>query len=75
MLHVCYFYMADGLFHRMMLRTVKWSQEQCDDVEPILKYGMVKFYADHCHVCVLEMAPAKDARVKVSVVDKRLNLK
>ncbi|XP_072028049.1 probable serine/threonine-protein kinase pats1 [Amphiura filiformis] len=59
-------FLPDGFFHRIVLRAVKWSQEQCDNVEPILMYGRVTFYADNFHECILEMAPPKDARIKAS---------
>ena len=64
--HVVVF-ISDGLFHRILTRGVRWSQEQ-GGREPRLFYRQARFYVDDAHDFVLEMAPARFARLKVGAL-------
>ena len=58
-------YPADGLFHRILTRAIRWSQE-CGGHEPQLYYRKAKFFLDSEHDFVLEVAAVYLARIKVS---------
>ena len=58
---------SDGLFHRILTRAIRWSQE-CGGHEPQLYYRRAKFYLDDEHDYVLEMAPLHFARISVSLM-------
>ena len=59
-----YYLTLDGLFHRIITRAIRWSQE-CGGHEPQLYYRKSKFYLDNEHDYVLEMAPLHFARISV----------
>ena len=58
---------SDGLFHRILTRAIRWSQE-CGGHEPQLYYRRAKFYLDDEHDYVLEMSPLHFARISVSLI-------
>ena len=58
---------SDGLFHRILTRAIRWSQE-CGGHEPQLYYRRARFYLDDEHDYVLEMAPLHFARISVSLI-------
>ncbi|XP_070564331.1 uncharacterized protein [Ptychodera flava] len=60
-------FLPDGLFHRILTRAVRWSQEQGGH-EPKLYHRMARFYLDEDHDFAVEMAAARFARIKVSVM-------
>ncbi|XP_072041067.1 uncharacterized protein [Amphiura filiformis] len=59
-------FLPSGLFHRLLTRTARWSQDQ-GGKEPQLRYRWASFYADDMHELVLEMSSAQTARIKVLV--------
>ena len=61
LIYVC---ITDGLFHRILTRAVRWCQEQ-GGREPRLFYRRARFYVNEEHDALLEMAPARYARIKV----------
>ncbi len=67
--HTNIFFLLDGLFHRILTRAIRWSQE-CGGHEPQLFYRKAKFYLDPEHDYVLEMAPLHFARITVSLLFK-----
>ncbi|XP_072025629.1 LOW QUALITY PROTEIN: uncharacterized protein [Amphiura filiformis] len=60
-------FLPDGLFHRILTRAVRWSQEQ-GGREPKLYYRQARFFVDDSHDFVLEMAPARYARLKLTIL-------
>lgn len=56
--------LTEGLFHRMITRAIRWSQENRGR-EAKLYFRRGRFYLDSEHDFVLEMAPQYLARVKV----------
>lgn len=56
----------DGLFHRILTRAVRWSQEQ-GGREPRLFFRQARFFLNDEHDALLEMAPARLARIKVDI--------
>ncbi|XP_030851495.1 uncharacterized protein LOC755988 isoform X1 [Strongylocentrotus purpuratus] len=60
-------FLPDGLFHRILTRAVRWSQEQ-GGREPRLFFRQARFFLNDEHDALLEMAPARLARIKVMVL-------
>ncbi|NP_001161599.1 neuralized PATS1 [Saccoglossus kowalevskii] len=60
-------FLPDGLFHRMLTRAVRYSQEQGGH-EPKLYHREARFYLDEDHDFALEMSPIRHARIKVTVM-------
>ncbi|XP_066282385.1 uncharacterized protein [Branchiostoma lanceolatum] len=60
-------FLPDGLFHRVLTRAVRWAQE-CGGREPQLYHRTARFFLDEEHDYLLEMAPLRLSRIKVSVV-------
>ncbi|XP_019640924.1 PREDICTED: uncharacterized protein LOC109482588 [Branchiostoma belcheri] len=60
-------FLPDGLFHRVLTRAVRWAQE-CGGREPQLYHRTARFFLDEEHDYLLEMAPIRLSRIKVSVV-------
>ncbi|XP_072172990.1 uncharacterized protein [Diadema setosum] len=60
-------FLPDGLFHRILTRVVRWSQEQ-GGREPRLFFRQVRFFVNDEHDALIEMAPARFARIKITVL-------
>nr|XP_054764610.1 uncharacterized protein LOC129271251 [Lytechinus pictus] len=60
-------FLPDGLFHRILTRAVRWSQDQ-GGREPRLFFRQARFFLNTEHDALLEMAPARLARIKVMVL-------
>ena len=60
-----YCFFPDGLYHRMLTRSLRWSQE-CGGHDPKLFYRQARFFMDSEHDFIIEMAPIHLARIKVS---------
>ncbi|CAH1772434.1 unnamed protein product [Owenia fusiformis] len=60
-------FLPDGLFHRMLCRAVRWSQES-GGYEPKIYHRLARFFIDPEHDFVLEMQPMKFARMKVTIL-------
>ncbi|XP_038056276.1 uncharacterized protein LOC119728209 [Patiria miniata] len=56
-----------GLFHRLVVHACRWSQEHGDQ-SPKLTYRQARFFVDEQQDFVLEMAPVRFARLKVTVM-------
>ncbi|XP_014670082.1 PREDICTED: uncharacterized protein LOC106811067 [Priapulus caudatus] len=60
-------FMPDGIFHRLLIRAVRWSQEN-GGREPKLYYRVARFYVNDEHDFVLEMSSLHYSRIKVLVL-------
>ncbi|KAL5016538.1 hypothetical protein ScPMuIL_006127 [Solemya velum] len=61
-------FLPEGLFHRILTRTVRWTQEQ-ENKQPYSMFSRVtRFYLDAEHDFVLEMMPKLFNRIKVVVL-------
>ncbi|XP_030844802.1 ankyrin repeat and KH domain-containing protein mask-like [Strongylocentrotus purpuratus] len=59
-------FLTDGLFHRLMARTVRWMRER--DAQPVnLFYRHISLMVDEVHHALLEMLPPREATIKVTV--------
>ncbi|XP_033637020.1 uncharacterized protein LOC117297937 [Asterias rubens] len=56
-----------GLFHRLVVHATRWSQEHGDQ-PPKLTFRQTRFFVDEHHHFVIEMAPVRFARLKVTVM-------
>ncbi|XP_022105446.1 uncharacterized protein LOC110987214 isoform X2 [Acanthaster planci] len=56
-----------GLFHRLVVRASRWSLDHGDQ-PPKLTFRQARFFVDEQHDFVLEMAPVRFARLKVTMV-------
>lgn len=59
---------TDGLFQRIMTRTIRWSQDNGGQNPYFLYKQVVRFYLDVEHDFVLEMSARKHSRIKVNIV-------
>ena len=57
----------DGLFHRLMTRSIRWSQE-CGGHEPELFYRKSRLFLDNEHDFCLEMSASWLSRVRVGCI-------
>ncbi|XP_038060816.1 uncharacterized protein LOC119731681 [Patiria miniata] len=63
-----YGFLPDALFHRLVVRALRWSQNKGGN-NPGLQYDAANFFVDAQHEFVLQMVRKKDlAYVKVSVM-------
>ncbi|KAK2167674.1 hypothetical protein LSH36_25g02050, partial [Paralvinella palmiformis] len=60
-------FLPDGLFHRVLTRALRWSQEFGGN-EPRLCFRKARFFLDSEHDFILEMAPLACARIKVTIL-------
>lgn len=60
-------FFPDGLFHRLLTRASRWSQE-CGGIIPKLYYRKARFFLDSEHDFVLEMGPVRFSCMKVTVL-------
>ncbi|XP_072172337.1 uncharacterized protein [Diadema setosum] len=59
-------FLPDGLFHRLMTRTVRWIDDEGG--EPVLLfYRQISLMPDDYHQVLLEMLPPHEAAIKITV--------
>lgn len=55
---------SEGLFHRMQVKVIQWSQEQ-GGRDLYLAQGIARLFVDSDHDLLIEMCPSHLHRIKV----------
>ncbi|CAF0933242.1 unnamed protein product, partial [Didymodactylos carnosus] len=61
-------FFPESLFHRILVRTIRWTQSQNTSQTPKLHYKRGRFFLDDDHDLILTSAPIRYARMKVQII-------
>ena len=68
-LFTCILFSIEGIFRRIVVRVLRWTQQKGDE-EPRLIHKGISFFFDVDHEVQIKMSSLKMAYIKVSLFDR-----